>query len=79
MSSNCARCLACLHNATFVSIKLIKLAAKRIYPHRITMDKMELEGSKLDSGNDTAVSPIPNRYSPEQVIDEVLNELQVPL
>ncbi|KAL9633814.1 MAG: hypothetical protein Q9164_004474 [Protoblastenia rupestris] len=73
------RCLAPLHDLTFVTPPLVSLAARKVYAHRIRITKPESERS-MQYGSDLAViTALLDGYTPDQVIDEVLDQVEAPL
>ena len=73
------RCVTSLHGQPYVTPALVALAAKKVYPHRIVITKPEDErsmqwGSKID-----AVVAALRGVTPESVIDDVLDKVDVPL
>ena len=74
-----SRCLACINDTQFVSPGLIKLAAKKVYLHRISMTTPESQGIDQDRSNSIAFRQAWSGQSPERIIDEVLEDIQVPL
>ena len=73
------RCLAPLHKLDFVTPALVSLATRKIYLHRIRLALPENErsmqwGSKLD-----AVKALLDGIGPEEVIEDVLESVTVPL
>jgi len=74
-----ARLLAPLHGLDFVTPSLVQLAARKIYRHRIAMISAQNERS-LQYGSDlAAVEMLLKDVSPENVLDEVLDAIEVPL
>ncbi|VDB94890.1 Bgt-2325 [Blumeria graminis f. sp. tritici] len=75
------RCLAPLHNLTYVTPSLVALAAKKIYTHRIQIVKPENERSMQWGSELEAVSELLEGVGPEEVLDDVLGELgaEVPI
>ncbi|CCU75167.1 hypothetical protein BGHDH14_bgh01985 [Blumeria hordei DH14] len=76
-----SRCLAPLHNLTYVTPSLVALAAKKIYMHRIQIVKPENERSMQWGSELEAVSELLEGVGPEEVLDDVLGELgaEVPI
>jgi hypothetical protein len=73
------RCLAPMHSLTYVTPALVALAVRKVYPHRITITAPDRErsmqwGSDLDS-----VKVLLDGITPDDVIDEVMAEVEVPL
>ncbi|KAK8157316.1 hypothetical protein IWX90DRAFT_391261 [Phyllosticta citrichinensis] len=73
------RALAPLHGLDFVTPSLVALAARKIYPHRIILTTPENERS-LQWGSDIeAVRQMLEGVVVEDVIDDVLSQVEVPL
>ncbi|KAK8209773.1 hypothetical protein IWZ01DRAFT_436247 [Phyllosticta capitalensis] len=73
------RALAPLHGLDFVTPSLVALAARKIYPHRIVLTTPENERS-LQWGSDIeAVRQMLDGVVVEDVIDDVLSQVEVPL
>ncbi|KAK7516388.1 hypothetical protein IWZ03DRAFT_188454 [Phyllosticta citriasiana] len=73
------RALAPLHGLDFVTPSLVALAARKIYPHRIVLTTPENERS-LQWGSDIeAVRQVLDGVVVEDVIDDVLSQVEVPL
>ncbi|KAK8189354.1 uncharacterized protein BKA78DRAFT_332437 [Phyllosticta capitalensis] len=73
------RALAPLHGLDFVTPSLVALAARKIYPHRIVLTTPENERS-LQWGSDIeAVRQMLDGVVVEDVIDDVLAQVEVPL
>lgn len=71
--------LAPLHGLSYITPALVALAARKIYPHRITITAPENErsiqwGSSLD-----AVKAVLEGVTPDDVVEEVLQSVEVPL
>ncbi|KAK4696517.1 hypothetical protein P7C71_g1412, partial [Lecanoromycetidae sp. Uapishka_2] len=73
------RCLAPLHGLKFVTPSLVALAARKIYSHRISILNAQDERSMQYGSDLAAVKTILEGITPEQVIDFVLDEIEVPL
>ena len=58
---------------------LVALAARKIYPHRITITTPENERSMQYGSDLAAVAAMLEGFTPEQVIEEVLAAVEVPL
>ncbi|KAA6408637.1 MAG: hypothetical protein FRX48_07719 [Lasallia pustulata] len=71
--------LAPLHGLEFVTPSLVALAARKIYPHRIAITTPENERSMQYGSDLAAVAAMLEGVTPEQVIDEVLGAVEVPL
>ena len=74
-----SRCLAPLHSLEYVTPSLIALAARKIYPHRISITTPENERSMQYGSQLAAVTAMLEGITPELVIDEVLAAVEVPL
>ena len=73
------RYLAPLHGLDFVTPSIIGLAAKKIFPHRITIAAPERERS-IQFGSDIgAVKQSLDGLTPEVVIESVLARVDCPL
>ena len=73
------RYLAPLHGIDFVTPSLVGLAARKIYPHRITIAAPERERSMQYGSNIEAVKQYMDGLSPEDVIETVLDKIECPL
>jgi len=73
------RCLAPIHGIEFVYPSLVSLAARKIYSHRITISSAEDEKSMQYGSDLAAVSSMLEGITPEQVIESVLEDVEVPL
>ncbi|PHH83407.1 hypothetical protein CDD82_1341 [Ophiocordyceps australis] len=73
------RCLAPLHNLDYVTPGLVQLAARKVYLHRIRITTPQQERSMQWGSRLEAVKAILQGVGPEDVIDNVLDEVQVPL
>ncbi|KAL9116944.1 MAG: hypothetical protein Q9187_006523 [Circinaria calcarea] len=73
------QCLAPLHNLEYVTPSLVALAARKIYRHRITIVAPEHERSMQYGSDLTAVAALLEGVTAEQVIEEVLAMVEVPL
>ncbi|RKF55611.1 hypothetical protein OnM2_088007 [Erysiphe neolycopersici] len=74
MFEKLARCLATLHNLSFVTPSLITLAARKIYLHRIQIVKPKYERSMQWGSDIGAVAALLNGVTVEDILDEVLGE-----
>ncbi|RJE18874.1 hypothetical protein PHISCL_08790 [Aspergillus sclerotialis] len=73
-----SRLLAPLHGLDFLTPSLVKLAARKVFRHRIILAKPEDDRS-LQYGSDIkAVARVLKHVTPDSILDEVL-ELEVPL
>ena len=73
------KCLAPLHGLHFVTPSLISLAARKIYPHRIAITKAENERSMQYGSDLAAIASILEGVTPEDVIEDVLQQVEAPL
>lgn len=73
------RYLAPLHGLDFVTPSLIVLAAKKIFPHRITIAAPERERSVQFGSDIGAVKQSLAGLTPEIVIETVLAKVDCPL
>jgi len=71
--------LAPLHGLSYVSPSLVALAAKKIYPHRIEISPPEKERSMQWGSNVDAVTAELDGIGSDDVIDDVLADVEVPL
>lgn len=74
-----ARLLAMLHGLDFVTPSLVQLAARKIYRHRIAIVSPQNERSLQYGSELAAVEMLLKDVSPETVLDEVLDAIEVPL
>ncbi|KAH5423342.1 hypothetical protein HBI23_198890 [Parastagonospora nodorum] len=74
-----AHALAPLHGLTYVSPSLVALAARKIYPHRILITEPEDERSMQWGSSLEAVKAVLDGVTEEDVIEEVLQSVEVPL
>ncbi|KAI9878614.1 MAG: hypothetical protein M1830_000381 [Pleopsidium flavum] len=73
------KCLATLHSLNHVTPSLVALAARKIYPHRISITTPENERSMQYGSELAAVTAMLEGVTPEVIIDEVLAAVEVPL
>ncbi|MCJ1394802.1 hypothetical protein MMC18_007682 [Xylographa bjoerkii] len=74
-----ARSLAPLHDLDYVTPSLVQLAARKVYRHRIAIVAPEDERSMQYGSDLAAVSALLEHITPELVIEEVLESIEVPL
>lgn len=74
-----AHALAPLHGLDYVSPSLVALAARKIYPHRINITTPEKERSMQWGSSLEAVKAVLEGVTVEDVIEEVLQSVEVPL
>ena len=73
------RYLAPLHGLDYVTPSLVALAARKIYPHRISITTPEDERSMQYGSDLTAVTALLEDITPEAVVEEVLAAVEAPL
>lgn len=73
------RSLAALHGLDFVTPELVQLAARKIYAHRIVIVSADRERSMQWGSDLDAVRELLEGVEPEDVIEEVLASVDVPL
>ncbi len=73
------RCLATLHSLNYVTPSLVALAARKVYPHQISITTPENERSMQYGSELAAVTAMLEGTTPEFIIDEVLAAVEVPL
>lgn len=78
-SSNSDSALAPLHCLDYIPPSLVALAARKIYPHRIVMTAPENERSMQWGSSLDAVKAVLDGVTVEDVIEEVLQSVEVPL
>ncbi|CAO2655106.1 Nn.00g101700.m01.CDS01 [Neocucurbitaria sp. VM-36] len=74
-----ASALAPLHGLDYISPSLVALAARKVYPHRIVITKPENERSMQWGSSLEAVKAVLEGVTVEDVIEEVLQSVEVPL
>ncbi|KAF2138766.1 uncharacterized protein K452DRAFT_255614 [Aplosporella prunicola CBS 121167] len=74
-----SKALAPLHGLDYVTPSLVALAARKIYPHRIILTTPENERSMQWGSDVEAVRQALEGVTVEDVIDEVLQQVEVPL
>jgi hypothetical protein len=77
--SNHRSVLAPLHDLDYISPSLVALAARKIYPHRIVITAPEDERSMQWGSSLEAVKAVLDGVTEEDVIEEVLQSVEVPL
>ncbi|KAI9763293.1 MAG: hypothetical protein M1840_000775 [Geoglossum simile] len=73
------QCLAPLHSLTYVTPSLVGLAARKVYPHRILVATPETERSMQWGSDYNAVAAMLEGITPDEIVDEVLSMVEVPL
>jgi hypothetical protein len=77
--SNTYSALAPLHGLDYIPPSLVALAARKIYPHRIVLTAPEDERSMQWGSSLEAVKAVLDGVTGEDVIEEVLQSVEVPL
>ena len=77
-ADNC-RCLAPLHSLNYVTPSLVALAARKVFPHRISIATPNNELSMQWGSDYEAVKTMLDNSTPEDIIDEVLGNVESPL
>ncbi|KAI3334329.1 hypothetical protein F4824DRAFT_211732 [Ustulina deusta] len=73
------RSLAALHGLDFVTPELVQLATRKIYAHRIVIVSAERERSMQWGSDLAAVKVLLEDVQPEDVVEDVLGMVDVPL
>ncbi|KAI8951326.1 hypothetical protein F4801DRAFT_294309 [Xylaria longipes] len=73
------RSLAALHGLDFATPELVQLAARKIYAHRIVIVPPERERSMQWGSDLDAVKALLEDVQPEDVVEDVLGMVEVPL
>lgn len=71
--------LSPLHGLDYVPPSLVALAARKIYPHRIVLTTMENERSMQWGSSLEAIKDELEGITVEDVIEDVLSNVEVPL
>lgn len=74
-----SRCLASLHGSEFVTPALVALAARKIYPHRLSIVSAAKERSMQYGSSLASVANMLRNFTPDSVIEEVLACVEAPL
>jgi len=77
--ADCHSVLAPLHGLDYISPSMVALAARKIYAHRITITTPENERSMQWGSSLEAVKAVLEGVTVEDVIEEVLESVEVPL
>ena len=78
-STNSSSTLAPLHGLNYISPSMIALAARKIYPHRIVITAPENERSVQWGSSLEAIKAVLDGVTVDDVIEEVLESVEVPL
>lgn len=68
-----------MHNLSYVPPSLVALAARKVYPHRIIITTPENERSMQWGSDIKAVREMLEGMTVEDIIEEVLTQVEVPL
>jgi len=79
IKTNTHSALAPLHGLSYITPSLVALAARKIYPHRIVITAPENERSMQWGSSLDAVKAVLEGVTVEDVIEEVLQSVEVPL
>lgn len=71
--------LAPLHGLDYVPPSLVALATRKIYPHRITLTTPESERSMQWGSSLEAVREVLEGVTVDDVMEDVLHQVEVPL
>ncbi|KAF3046280.1 hypothetical protein E8E11_003533 [Didymella keratinophila] len=74
-----AYALAPLHGLEYISPSMVALAARKIYPHRVAITTPENERSLQWGSSLEAVKAVLDGVTAEDVVEEVLQSVEVPL
>ena len=73
------RCLAPLHGIDFVTPSIVALAAGKTYPHRLVIVSASNERSMQYGSDLPSVAAVVDEYTPDLIIEEVINQVEPPL
>jgi hypothetical protein len=71
--------LAPLHGIDYITPSLVALAARKVYPHRLVITTPENERSTQWGSSVEAVAELLEGITVEEIIEDVLETVQVPL
>jgi hypothetical protein len=74
-----SKALAPLHGLSYISPSLVQLATRKVYPHRIVITAPECERSLQWGSSVEAVREMLAEVTVEDIIEEVLEAVEVPL
>lgn len=74
-----ARALAPLHGIDYVTPALVALAARKVYPHRLVLTTASNERTLLWGSDPKAIGELLQGVQVEDVIEEVIGDVEVPL
>ncbi|KAI9149417.1 hypothetical protein HJFPF1_11469 [Paramyrothecium foliicola] len=73
------RCLAPLHNLTYVTPALVGIAAKKVYLHRIRITSTERERSMQWGSAREAIEALLDGLGPDEIVEDVLTMVTAPV
>ncbi|KAK7204374.1 hypothetical protein BZA70DRAFT_311495 [Myxozyma melibiosi] len=73
------RCLCPLHGLNYATPAIVKIAARKTYTHRITVPSPEDERSMAYGSDVEAVTKFLQFWTPDLVLDDVLDSVPIPL
>ena len=73
------RVLAPMHGLSYVTPSLVALAARKVFPHRVEIAASEDERSMQWGSDKNAVAAYLKDMTPEKVIEDILEQVEVPL
>ena len=79
LTSCCVRILPPLHGLSYVTPSFVALAARKVFPHRIEITTAENERSMQWGSDLDAVTDSLKEIDPDTVIEQVLDEVDIPL
>jgi hypothetical protein len=74
-----ASCLCALHGLPYATPAIVALAVRKAYPHRIVLNTVETERSMQWGSSSKLVAQYLEGVTPEQVVEDVLKEVEVPV
>ncbi|KAK9493550.1 hypothetical protein V1508DRAFT_88503 [Lipomyces doorenjongii] len=73
------RCLCPFHGISFATPSIVVIAARKTYSHRITISSPEDDRSVLYGSETEALSKFIQHWTPDVVLDDVLDTVPVPM
>lgn len=73
------KCLCPLHDVRYATPSIVKIAARKVYSHRITVTTPEAERSMAYGSDIEAVTKFLQLWTPDLVLDDVLDNVLIPL
>lgn len=77
--ANFDSCLTLLHGQTYATPAIIGLASRKVYRHRVEITTAAYERSTQYGSQQAIISSILSGATPENVIEIVLAEVEVPV